>query len=161
MTAFQIISVCNFLEKRDHIFTCMFSCYSTLVSVKNDGYILVLGKNPPGKSPPDPKPNPIPNLTLNIPLTPYGGLFPGGIFSWHRIFWIDLPCKESVLVFGSFTLIAINRISKAIFIKNAFFALHGSFLYKQYSFQFNLIRCYLMHITIIVFWHILYLVYLC
>ena len=94
MTAFQIISVCNFLEKRDHIFTCMFSCYSTLVSVKNDGYILVLGKNPPGKSPPDPKPNPIPNLTLNITLTPYGGLFPGGIFSWHRIFWIDLPCKK-------------------------------------------------------------------
>ena len=31
---------------------------------------------PPEKSPPDSKPNPIPNLNL----TPHGGLFSGGIF---------------------------------------------------------------------------------
>ena len=43
----------------------------------------VLGKNPPGKKPPTPgsKVNPIPNLTLTLPLTPHGGLFSGGIFS--------------------------------------------------------------------------------
>ena len=43
----------------------------------------VLGKNPPRKKspPPDYKPNPIPNLTLTLPLTPHGGLFSGGIFS--------------------------------------------------------------------------------
>ena len=41
---------------------------------------MVLGKNPPGKKPPDPKPNPVPNLTLTLPLTPHGGIFPGGFF---------------------------------------------------------------------------------
>ena len=41
----------------------------------------VLGKNPPGKKNPGPKPNPIPNLTLTLPLTPHGGFFSGGIFS--------------------------------------------------------------------------------
>ena len=38
----------------------------------------VLGKNPPGKKNPDPKPKPIPNLILTLPLTPHGGSF-----SWH------------------------------------------------------------------------------
>ena len=40
----------------------------------------VLGKNPPGKKPPPPdsKPNPIPNLTPTLLLTPHGGFFPGG-----------------------------------------------------------------------------------
>ena len=42
--------------------------------------ITVLGKNPPGKKPPDSKPKPIPNLNLILPLTPHGGLFPGGFF---------------------------------------------------------------------------------
>ena len=42
---------------------------------------MVLGKNFPGKSPPDPKPIPIPNLTPTLPLIPYGGLFSGRIFS--------------------------------------------------------------------------------
>ena len=36
-------------------------------------------KSPEKKKLPDPKPNPVPNLTLT--LTPYGGLFPEGIFS--------------------------------------------------------------------------------
>ena len=40
-------------------------------------------KIPPEKSPPDSKRNPIPNLTLTLPLTPHRGLFSGGIFSWH------------------------------------------------------------------------------
>ena len=44
------------------------------------GNFTVLGKNPPGKPPPVPKLNPISNLTLTLPLTPHGGLFPGGIF---------------------------------------------------------------------------------
>ena len=34
-----------------------------------------------GKNPPDSKPNPIPNLTLTLPLTLHGGLFSGEIFS--------------------------------------------------------------------------------
>ena len=38
---------------------------------------MVPGKNHPEKSLPDPKPNPIPNLTLSIPLT-MGSFFPGG-----------------------------------------------------------------------------------
>ena len=42
-------------------------------------------KIPPEKKTPDPKPNPIPNLTLTPPLTPHTGLFSGGIFSWHRV----------------------------------------------------------------------------
>ena len=41
----------------------------------------VLGKNPPEKSPPDSKLNPIPNLTLALPLTPHGGFFPEGFFA--------------------------------------------------------------------------------
>ena len=36
-------------------------------------------KKSPEKKLPDPKPNPIPNLTLT--LTPYGELFPGEVFS--------------------------------------------------------------------------------
>ena len=36
--------------------------------------------NPPGKKTPDPKPNPIPNLALTLPLTPHDELFSGGIF---------------------------------------------------------------------------------
>ena len=46
---------------------------------------MALEKIPPEKNPPDSKPNPIPNLTLTLPLTPHGGLFSRGIFSWHRI----------------------------------------------------------------------------
>ena len=42
---------------------------------------MVVGKNPSGKSPPDSIPNPVSNLTLTLPLTPYEGLFSGGIFS--------------------------------------------------------------------------------
>ena len=38
----------------------------------------VLGKNPSGKKPPDPKPNPIPNLTLT--LIPQGAFFSGYFF---------------------------------------------------------------------------------
>ena len=34
-------------------------------------------KSPPEKGPPDSKPNPIPNLTLSLPLNPHGGFFPG------------------------------------------------------------------------------------
>ena len=48
---------------------------------------LVLGKKVflvlfgTGKKPPtDPKPNPIPNLTLPLPLIPHRGLFSGGVF---------------------------------------------------------------------------------
>ena len=40
-------------------------------------------KSPRKKSPPDLKPNPISSLTLTLPLTPHGGLFFGGLFSWH------------------------------------------------------------------------------
>ena len=45
----------------------------------------VLGKNPPRKKAAplptsDSKPNPIPNLTLTLPLTPHGGLFSGRNF---------------------------------------------------------------------------------
>ena len=40
----------------------------------------VLGKIPHEKSPPDSKPNPIPNLTLTLPLTPHGGAFFRGYF---------------------------------------------------------------------------------
>ena len=36
----------------------------------------VLGKNLPGKNPPDSKPNPIPNLTLTLPHGPSRGNFP-------------------------------------------------------------------------------------
>ena len=36
---------------------------------------MVLGKNLP-----DPKLNPIPNLTLTLPLTPHRVFFPGGFF---------------------------------------------------------------------------------
>ena len=44
---------------------------------------MVLGKNTPQeKSLSDPKPNPIPNITLTLPLDPsWGDFFPGGIFS--------------------------------------------------------------------------------
>ena len=45
----------------------------------------VLGKEPPEIPPPDPKPNPITDLTLTLLLTRHGGLFSGGIFSWHQI----------------------------------------------------------------------------
>ena len=38
--------------------------------------ITVLGKKPP----PGSKRNPIPNLTLTLPLTPHGGFFQGGFF---------------------------------------------------------------------------------
>ena len=38
-------------------------------------------KKSPRKTPPVPKLNPISNLTLTLPLTPHGGLFPGGIFT--------------------------------------------------------------------------------
>ena len=41
---------------------------------------MVLGKNPPGKKTPALKPNPIPNPTLTLHLSPHGGLFPGGFF---------------------------------------------------------------------------------
>ena len=43
---------------------------------------MVLGKNPPEKKPPpDSKPNPIHNAALNLPLTPHGEPFSGGISS--------------------------------------------------------------------------------
>ena len=32
-------------------------------------------KSPLKKAPPDSKPNPVPNLTLNLPLTPHGEAF--------------------------------------------------------------------------------------
>ena len=41
-------------------------------------------KNSPGGNPRDPKPNLITNLTHTLPLTPNGGHFSWGIFSWHR-----------------------------------------------------------------------------
>ena len=44
----------------------------------------VVAKNSPGGNPRDPKPNLITNLTHTLPLTPNGGHFSGGIFSWHR-----------------------------------------------------------------------------
>ena len=40
-------------------------------------------KSPRKKAPPDSKPNPVPNLTFTLLLTPHGGLFSGGIFSGH------------------------------------------------------------------------------
>ena len=46
----------------------------------NRVFHLVLGKNPPGKKTLDPKPNPIPNLTLTLPLTRLGRFFPEGFF---------------------------------------------------------------------------------
>ena len=49
--------------------------------------------NPPGKKPPDPKPNFIPNLALTLPLTPHDGLFSGGIFLdthfQHILIWFN------------------------------------------------------------------------
>ena len=41
------------------------------------------------KNPSDPKPNPIPNLTLTLPLTHYWGLFSGEMFSWHQASLIE------------------------------------------------------------------------
>ena len=50
----------------------------------------ILGKKSTQKKfPPDSKSNPIPNLTLTLPLIPHGGLFSWGIFSWHHN-WINL-----------------------------------------------------------------------
>ena len=51
--------------------------------------LMVLGKNTLEKKFPDPKNNPIPNLTLTLTLNPRGGLFPGGIFSWHRCWLVS------------------------------------------------------------------------
>ena len=49
---------------------------------------MVLGKISPEKSPPDPKPNPISNLTLTLPLILHGGLFfRGGFFPDTRLMW--------------------------------------------------------------------------
>ena len=49
--------------------------------------------NPPGKKPPDPKPNFIPNLALTLPLTPHDELFSGGIFLdthfQHILIWFN------------------------------------------------------------------------
>ena len=42
-------------------------------------------KKSPRKTLPDSKPNPIPKLTLILPQTPHGGLFSGGISSWHLL----------------------------------------------------------------------------
>ena len=56
---------------------------------------MVLVKNPSGKKPPDPKPNPIPNLTLTPPLTPDTGLFSGGIFSWH---WVESSTQKLFMI---------------------------------------------------------------
>ena len=64
-------------------------------------FLPVLGKNPLGNPPPrDPKPNPIPNITL--PLTSHGGLFLGGFFPntvltiplYSRI-WLNLHQRRS------------------------------------------------------------------
>ena len=47
-------------------------------------------KSPQNPHPPDPKPNPIFNLTLTLPLTAYGGLFLRGDFfltSWKSYSW--------------------------------------------------------------------------
>ena len=50
----------------------------------------ILGKKSTQKKvPPGSKPNPIPNLTLTLPLTPHRGLYSWGIFSWHHN-WINL-----------------------------------------------------------------------
>ena len=38
---------------------------------------MVQGKNPPEKNPPESKTNPIRNLKLILPLTPYGDFFRG------------------------------------------------------------------------------------
>ena len=54
----------------------------------NMKYLFMGSRNPsppPEKSPPYTKPNSIPNLTVTVLLTPHGGLFSGGIFSWHPI----------------------------------------------------------------------------
>ena len=55
--------------------------------------ILVIGKNPPGKNPPDSKPNPMPNLILTLPLTPHeggGAFFRGDFFLTPKSYTIIL-----------------------------------------------------------------------
>ena len=63
-------------------------------------FLPVLGKSPLRNPPADPKPNPIPNITL--PLTSQGGLFLGGFFPntvltiplYSRI-WLNLHQRRS------------------------------------------------------------------
>ena len=64
---------------------------------------LVLGKNPPGKKPPDPKSTTIPNLTLTLPLTPHGGLFWGGYFHDTKLFiaYLNEMIKGFVFLSGN------------------------------------------------------------
>ena len=58
--------------------------YNNISHQKGQSKEMVLGKHPPGKkSPADPKPIPIPNLTLTLPLTPHGWLFSGVDFFWR------------------------------------------------------------------------------
>ena len=52
-----------------------YSNFHIFLSLLSADVNLVLGKNPPGKKPPDSKRNPIHNLTLSLPLTPHGELF--------------------------------------------------------------------------------------
>ena len=71
------------LKWRHDIFLGFFSTFICLMLVIWGGSSK---KIPPEKRPLDHKPNPIPNLTLTLSLTPYGGLFPDGGEeggSWH------------------------------------------------------------------------------
>ena len=52
------------------------------------------------KSPPDSKPNPIPNLTPALPLTPHRGFFPGRFFPDT----ISKTVEVSKLIFGPLPL---------------------------------------------------------
>ena len=59
--------------------------YNMLRSDRNtNGGVILVGsrkKSLPEKGPPYTKPNPIPNLTVTLTLTPHGGIFSRGIFS--------------------------------------------------------------------------------
>ena len=66
---------CYFKEKKKKM-----NSLNEFLNIKNGSRKKSLRK----KSPPDLKPNPIPSLTLTLPLTSHGELFSGGLFFWHH-----------------------------------------------------------------------------
>ena len=74
----------SFLIKRLLLQNTFPFCYRTffllLQNISGGCFWTVLGRNHPGKTPPDPKPNCIPNLTLTLTMISYKGLFSRGIF---------------------------------------------------------------------------------
>ena len=88
--------------------------------------------------PPESKPNPILKLNLTLPMTPHGGLFSGGIFSWHQIDEINRNrfsdknyshwWRRSLLIYLTMYLIFLFLLFKhSISILGTIFLIYGFF----------------------------------